>query len=175
MNTTMRTTRQKGSVLIVSMLILLVLTLIGVTAMGTSALEEKMAGNSRDQDLAFQSAEAGLRDAEIFLNGIVATGGFNNANGLYALGANPDVFNLVTWNNVNSRAYSGALPNITTQPRYIIELRPTVGGNNGIELNSCFGCSNSAPPVTMFRITARGTGGTGNAEVLLQSFYGRQL
>lgn len=176
MNTTMRTIAQKGSVLIVSMLILLVLTLIGVTAMGTSALEEKMAGNSRDQDLAFQAAEAALKDAETFLDGIVATGGFTGVNGLYPnVSPGPDINNPVTWNATNSRVYTGTLPNIATQPRYIIELRPTVGGNNSIELNSCYGCSTSAPPVTMFRITARGTGGTDNAVVILQSFYGKHL
>ena len=172
MNTTMHTTAQKGSVLIVSMLILLVLTLIGVTAMGTSALEEKMSGNSRDQNLAFQSAEAGLKEAEVFLDSIVATGGFNNTNGLYALGTVPDINLAATWSAANSRAFTGTLPNITTPPRYIIELRPTVGLGGGVELNACAGCSNGAPPVTMFRITARGTGGTDNAVVMLQSFYG---
>lgn len=176
MTISMRTTIQRGSVLIVSMLILLVLTLIGVTAMGTSALEEKMAGNSRDQDLAFQAAEAALKDAETFLDGIVATGGFIDINGLYDNAApNPDISSSATWSSTNSRAYSATLPNIATQPRYIIELRPTVGGNNSIELNSCYGCSTSAPPVTMFRITARGTGGSNNAVVILQSFYGKHL
>ena len=175
MNTTRHIATQKGSVLIVSMLILLVLTLIGVTAMGTSALEEKMAGNSRDQDIAFQAAEAALKDAETFLDGIVATGGFTNVNGLYALGTVPDIQLASTWSAANSRLYSGNLANVATQPRYIIELRPTVGGNNSIEINSCYGCSTSAPPVTMFRITARGTGGTDNAVVILQSFYGKHL
>lgn len=172
MNTTTHTSAQKGSVLIVSMLILLVLTLIGVTAMGTSALEEKMSGNSRDQSLAFQSAEAALIEAEVFLDGIVATTGFNNTGGLYALGTVPDINLAATWNAANSRAFTGTLPNITTPPRYIIELRPTVGLGGGVELNACAGCSNSDPPVTMFRITARGTGGTDNAVVMLQSFYG---
>jgi type IV pilus assembly protein PilX len=176
MNTTMLTTAQKGSVLIVSMLILLVLTLIGVTAMGTSSLEEKMSGNSRDQDVAFQAAETGLRDAETFLEGIVATGGlFNNTGGLYALGANPDITLANTWSSTNSRAYTGTLPNTATQPRYIIELRPTVGGNTSAQVDESYGGSTNTPPITMFLITVRGTGGTDNAVVFLQAFYGRQL
>jgi len=36
---------------------LLLLTIIGITGIQVSGLEEKMAGNSRDQNLAFQSAE----------------------------------------------------------------------------------------------------------------------
>lgn len=172
MNATMRTTAQKGSVLIVSLIILLVLTMIGVTAMGTSSLEEKMAGNSRDRELAFQAAEAALTDAQTFLEGIVATGGFTNVGGLYALTTSPDIQATSTWNATNSRAYSATLPNIATQPRYIIELRPTTGGSETIDLNDP---GNSAQAITMFRITARGTGGTNTAVVILQAFYGKIL
>lgn len=172
MNTTMRTTAQKGSVLIVSLIILLVLTMIGVTAMGTSSLEEKMAGNSRDHELAFQAAEAALTDAQTFIEGIVATTGFTNVGGLYALTTSPDIQATSTWNSTNSRAYSATLPNTATQPRYIIELRPTTGGGEILELN---GGGNSAQAITMFRITARGTGGTNTAVVILQAFYGKIL
>lgn len=55
---------QNGSVLIVSLLFLLVLTLIGITSMQGTSLEEKMAGNTRGGTLAFQAAEAALRDGE---------------------------------------------------------------------------------------------------------------
>ena len=43
---------------------LLIMTVLGVTAMQMSRMEERMAGNSRDINLAFQGAEAGLRDSE---------------------------------------------------------------------------------------------------------------
>lgn len=55
---------QRGATLIISLLILLVMTLIGVTAIQTTTMEEKMAGNMRDQNLAFQAAEAALRAGE---------------------------------------------------------------------------------------------------------------
>ena len=42
---------------------LLVMTVLGITAMQVTRMEERMAGNSRDVNLAFQGAEAGLRDA----------------------------------------------------------------------------------------------------------------
>lgn len=56
--------RQGGATLVIAMLMLLVLTVLGLTTMNMTRLEERMAGNSRDVNLAFQGAEAGLRDAE---------------------------------------------------------------------------------------------------------------
>jgi type IV pilus assembly protein PilX len=56
--------RQSGAILVISLLLLLVLTLLGLTAMQTTSMEERMAGNTRNINLAFQGAEAGLRDAE---------------------------------------------------------------------------------------------------------------
>jgi type IV pilus assembly protein PilX len=58
---------QRGSVLIVSLILLLVMTLLGLSAMQSSLLEETMAGNVRDHNLAFQAAEAALRDADAWL------------------------------------------------------------------------------------------------------------
>ena len=56
--------RQRGAILVISLILLLVLTVLGVAAMQMTRMEERMAGNSRDVNLAFQGAEAGLRDAE---------------------------------------------------------------------------------------------------------------
>ena len=58
---------QRGTVLIISMAILLTMTLIGLTAMRSTVLEEKMAGNMKEQNKAFQAAEAGLREALDFV------------------------------------------------------------------------------------------------------------
>jgi type IV pilus assembly protein PilX len=56
--------RQKGAALVISLLMLLVMTVLGIAAMQVTRMEERMAGNSRDVNLAFQGAEAGLRDSE---------------------------------------------------------------------------------------------------------------
>lgn len=56
--------RERGAVLVVALLMLLVMTVLGVTAMQMSRMEERMAGNSRDINLAFQGGEAGLRNGE---------------------------------------------------------------------------------------------------------------
>jgi type IV pilus assembly protein PilX len=55
---------ERGAVLVIALLMLLVMTVLGVTAMQMSRMEERMAGNSRDVNLAFQGAEAGLRNGE---------------------------------------------------------------------------------------------------------------
>ena len=63
--------RERGAVLAIGLIILVIMTLLGVTAMSTTSLENKMAGNLKDWNLALQAAEAGLRDAE---TDIVTTG-----------------------------------------------------------------------------------------------------
>lgn len=55
---------QSGVVLIISLVILLLLTLLGLTGMQTTSLEEKMANNMRDKNIAFQAAEAALKIGE---------------------------------------------------------------------------------------------------------------
>ncbi|MBT8092482.1 MAG: pilus assembly protein PilX, partial [Gammaproteobacteria bacterium] len=55
--------REQGAVLIVSLVMLLIVTLIAVSSMQGTIMEEKMAGNSRDRNLAFQTAESSLREA----------------------------------------------------------------------------------------------------------------
>jgi type IV pilus assembly protein PilX len=56
--------QQRGAALVVALIMLLVMTVLGIAAMQVTRMEERMAGNSRDVNLAFQGAEAGLRDSE---------------------------------------------------------------------------------------------------------------
>ena len=51
--------RQRGVVLLVSLMLLLMLTILALTATNRSTLQERMAANSQDSNLAFQAAEAG--------------------------------------------------------------------------------------------------------------------
>ncbi len=59
--------RQGGAILITALMILLLLTIFGLSSMDTNILEEKMAGNMRDRNTAFQAAESALRSAEAWL------------------------------------------------------------------------------------------------------------
>lgn len=56
--------RQNGVALFVSLIILLMLTLIGLAASQITVQQERMAGNVRESNQAFQEAEATLREIE---------------------------------------------------------------------------------------------------------------
>jgi type IV pilus assembly protein PilX len=64
---------QKGAVLMVALMFLVALTLLAVTSMTGTTMEERMAGQYRDLNAAFQSAEAALRDAERDVYGVYNT------------------------------------------------------------------------------------------------------
>lgn len=61
---------QRGIALVVALIFLLMLTILGVSAMNTSALEGRMAGNTQENNRAFQGAESALervwKDGTIF-------------------------------------------------------------------------------------------------------------
>lgn len=60
----LKVSRESGASLLVALMILIILTMLGLTTLRVATTEERMSGNSRDRSLAFQAAEAALRDAE---------------------------------------------------------------------------------------------------------------
>lgn len=48
---------ERGIAMVTVLLFLAVMTMIGLAAMQSSGLQERMSGNMRDQDVAFQAAE----------------------------------------------------------------------------------------------------------------------
>jgi len=52
--------KQKGAVLVVSLIILLVMTLIALSGMKTSMMQEKMAANAQNMNKTFQAAESAV-------------------------------------------------------------------------------------------------------------------
>lgn len=60
---------QAGAALLTGLIFMVVLTLLALAAMRTTILEERMSGNARDRDAAFQAAEAALRAGEQVLQG----------------------------------------------------------------------------------------------------------
>ncbi len=59
-----RKVSQHGAALVVSLILLLIVTLIGISGMQSTVLQEKMSGNFKDKNSAFQAAEAALREGE---------------------------------------------------------------------------------------------------------------
>jgi len=54
---------ERGTALVMSLVILMILTILGITAMSTASLEEKMSGNTQESTRAFEAAESGLNSA----------------------------------------------------------------------------------------------------------------
>ncbi|TAN08559.1 MAG: pilus assembly protein [Rhodanobacteraceae bacterium] len=58
---------QRGAALLVSLILLVVITLVGLAAIGTTLLQNKAAANQYDRQIAFQAAEASLRQAQVVI------------------------------------------------------------------------------------------------------------
>lgn len=172
--------RQTGSALIISLLLLIALTLIGLTTMRSTRLEMAMAGGSREANIAFQAAEAALRDAEQFIEGTVAVSAFDGSGGLLGLDDDePNVFSASTWSGGSGyRVYStNDYPDsVVEQPRYMVKYigdRTNQAAAKQAIAVATYGSGFNNPTVSLFRITAWGTSRDGSATTILQSYYGK--
>jgi type IV pilus assembly protein PilX len=158
--------QQSGAVLVISLIMLLLLMLIGASSMQTTSLEEKMAANLRDQNLAFQAAESALRAGEAFLT-LATLPSFTSTGtgGLYNEALSPPQ-QYADWSNFNTITYSTAtLINTVSPPLYVIQRLKNIGSSS---LDA--GNYNESE---LYQITARGEGSTRNAVVVLQAMYKR--
>lgn len=161
---------QRGAALMTVLLLLLVMTLLALASLRATSLSERMSGGLYDRGLAFQAAEAALREAEELIR--ADTGGFpSSGNCSAASGRCPPPVATATprWENAstNWRNASVALGPLAMSPQFIIE--PMGSAPNWP------GCDREMPrhPSCLsprFRITARARE-TGRAEVLLQSNF----
>lgn len=166
--------KQSGATLFVSLILLLILTILGISGMQTTILEEKMAGNFRNSNQAFQSAEAALRSSENWLSAqvsepIATSTGTNNVWTLNSVDPNTNNSKewweeqSSSWWNTNGISYTAALSGINTPPRTIIEYKL-------FQPDTLLTGTGSAPSgLTYYQVTARGTGGNDEAKALLQS------
>ena len=181
-----RHSKQHGFVLIVALVLLLILTILGLAAAQSTSLQERMSGNARNRDMAFQAAEAGLIAAQNCLSTGVAicTSFSTNANGTYVFDPNnPPLPSTSTtplwdvagfWSNpayvLSYNTITGSnLPQVAVQPEIIIEQMPALiapGSNIGQQQ-----FAGGKPMLQLYRITAFGTGGDTSATAILQSVY----
>ena len=179
-----RIAAQRGMSLFPAMIFLLVLSMLGIAALGGSAMQERMAGNAKDMNIAFQAAEAGLRDAESDIDSnITAATAFTSActNGLctppskWATPTSTDISKLIDWSNAGvTRTYGahtavGPLPSVANQPVYVIELLshlpPAAGNSVGL------GIAPVGSAGTAYRVTVLATGARAESRAILQSIY----
>lgn len=187
---------QSGAVLIIGLIMMLLLTIIGLASIRGSGLQEQMAGNTRDRNLAFQAAEAGLRIGEDLLDkttipnfsgGTIGYWPDLNDSSSYSLltagswpvisGTNrrlrPSLWIEDQWKTNSVQLPANTLNELSEQPRYTIE-QIVVAANaanqgSGADVESL----EKLAETEYFRVSSRGLGGTVNAEVILQSTYAR--
>jgi type IV pilus assembly protein PilX len=176
-----RADTQRGAVLVVSLLLLLVMTLLGLGASQSTRLQERMAGNQRDLELAMQSAEASLRAGEALLAPervtIVTCVSANTICEAYEAGTLVDANGLALdltrqsddwWLRFGRRyEFASSLSQISKTPDYVnervAESRDTLSqGGSYITVVRDF-----------HRSTARSTGLTTTAQAVVQSTYSR--
>lgn len=166
-------TRQSGTALIIALIFLLLMTLLGTSSMRTSTMQERMAGNMRDWNLGFQSAEAALREAEEWLLDTDVLPEFNDANGYYQVNSpdRPSWTGTVTSPGNGYLVYPGSVAGVAEQPRYYIERLSSI---------KPAGTSTEIGPmedIFYFRVTAVGYGGAEDdggdplTSVVLSSVY----
>lgn len=190
--------KQRGSVLIVSLVFLLLLTIVGVSAMNMTNLEEKMTGNFRDHDLAFQTAEAALLDGEAFVentfdinsaltdpactgsdcysadcdDGLCFHGEFkNSSNPVTACtnGTDKEWEDSSIWSDDSkTRDMNTQIEGTVRNARYIVEFRCFVPRD---PTNANPDENIYAQWTPAFRITALASGASTDAQVMLQSVY----
>ena len=166
----------RGAVLITGLVFLVVLLMIVVSVMRTGTLEERMASNARDRQIALQAAEAVSRDAASVLFGTTAASPidpfdvsqFTSActNALCGIPSGPPLWNAPSqWTTSGkTRTFAASASNISAtlvaaQPRYFVEL---IGFEGGQGPHIC--------PKIIYRVTARGVG-KDNATVFVETMY----
>jgi type IV pilus assembly protein PilX len=184
--------RESGMSLFPALMFLLVLAVLGVSALNSTLMQEKMVSNTKDANLAFQAAEAALRDGEgdVERNKTIWTPtSFSSActNGLcvppstWPSPSSLDISKAIDWSNSGlTRTYGGQtsaplLPNVAAQPLYVIERIPPPPGlpaSPGSSIGT--GCGVSCPPPAngfAYRLTVLATGVRPETRVVLQSTY----
>ena len=180
-----------GFVLVTALMFLVALTVLGMSIMGTNTLEERLAGYFRDRQLAFESAEAALREAERDL--LYGTRSISGEMG-FVSGCSgdglclPEIDGSPVWVDLQEANDSGwmkgtgssksvkygtysdpasaELVHVAQQPRYVIEVLSVVPAGTSQKIGF-------APKASSFvyRVTAVGFGRRVSTRVVLQAMY----
>ena len=171
--------RQSGAILIVSLLLLLVLTVLGIVMMQTTRMQERMAGATRDLNLALQGAESGLRYGEVVVSTLAGPDSTSalpctvcQAGTLPVAIYDPAQFdwsaNAAEYGQAAVAATLKSTSNLAENPRYTVEALGFV--KDSLD-------QGQEPPEgrDFFQISSHSTGATGLASTVLQSTYARRF
>ena len=170
---------QRGIALAISLVFLLMLTLLAVISMNTGTLQQKMAGNTRDMDIAFQSAESALTFGERTVSILNSAAGSshvpcqNAVNGIWCFGTVD--WTSLSWWLANSIPYmnDGAkqIDEAYDDPRVVIEFLAGEGLDGAVDIPADVATSGGKSGAKYYRVTARGVGVSGVSESVAESFY----
>lgn len=189
---------QRGATLIIALLLLVMIAMYGIPAAMNSMQNERITGNTRNRDLAFQSTEHAIKAAETWLYGQTdaalnllapanksCTDVPDDADPTPGDGVFPNgechANDAAYWQNTFNWTANGVHPSgtnldaglVADQPLYVVERMPNVCTPSGAK-------PTGTPPDTCptgdkighyYRITARGVGQDSNAVVILQTMY----
>ena len=194
----MKSYRQKGNVLVVTLILLLVFTVLGVASIGDVSLNQRISANYRDKNISFQAAEAVLKEAEEVAVDLGAVHAWENFdancngddcftptcngglcfNGTYPLAndcaSNPPSTPLWmdpdTWDSAGAAAESTLDFKLSDTPKYIIEFMCFIPSD---PVNTPNPTSNypGAEWSFMYRITAYSKGEGSGSISLVQSTF----
>lgn len=165
---------ERGAALITALMLLLIMTLLSITAITTSTLQEKMAGNMRDQYMAQQAGDSILRDGEswIFRRAFKPVPSCTpDTNERVWDSSCTDIRNVATqpdswWSTNGFTANSSvAISDVSQEPRYVDEFVQRVP--------ACLDCS---PKIYRFyyRTSSWSVGASDYARGLFQSTFSRR-
>lgn len=173
--------KQTGTALVTSLVMLLVMTMIGIGSLKNTLMQEKMAANVWDTGASFQATEIGLRDAENYIETLASPSVFKASptpTGLYSSTETEfDVLDFSAWTISNAIQTTGEFDAVHEPPFFAIKhVKDTSGpgGNNSIMVR---GYDDVTPGtnVSIFKITAIGSGRTDSARSILQTYYAKRF
>lgn len=166
----------RGMTLLVGLILLLLLTVVSTIGFRNTTLSERMTGNAVDRNVSFQSAESAGKEALQVIEssqfnaattghyGVpIAQGGtttfWTQGDGATVSAvANCPTTTPFSWKSC-AASVANKYANNANKAQYAIELLTSV--------------SSGGSTVSTYRVTSRSTGGSGNADVVLQTTYVR--
>ena len=169
--------RQNGAALVTSLLLLVVLTVLGITTMQMTRMQERMAGNARDIAVAFQAAEAALRDGESVID-LAPTAPLPCVTApcnVYATDILPSLSNRTpAWWNANATEFGAAgvgelqdTLGVAADPRRTVEYLRFVPDDLMV--------GGATTGRDFYQITAASQGASNNANVVLQTTFAKSF
>lgn len=177
---------ERGATLLLTLLLLLV-SLLSISSAGRSALQERMVVAQRDGDIAFEMAEAALREAERRLrDGSITLSDFNESGPYYRAGSAPDPFDAALWQKGSGAVraatetgehWSKQVNGIST-PLFFIEWIGDLAGPlqpGGVTVSGREDLLGHNHAVKGFRVVAQARGATGYSSTVLEATIGADL